>query len=150
MEKQFLVNEVSLMYKRKVDNTFEPIITAARDAERIFREYIPKESIDHKEFVYLMCLSSANKVLNVAKISEGGISGCIIDIRIVMQTALLSNAVGIILCHNHPSGNLKPSTQDIKITKTVKEAGEIMDIKLLDHLIITSESYYSFADDCII
>ncbi len=80
-------------------------------------------------------------------VSKGGISGTVTDVRIILQAALKSNASGLIICHNHPSGNLNPSESDTKITQKIKEAGNVMDIQLLDHLIINDEDYYSFADN---
>lgn len=149
MEKIPLVNEVQLMYKRK-NEISEYSIESSIDAVEIFRGQFPEGSIDHREFVFMMCLSQANKVLNVSKISEGGLSSCVLDVRLIFQTALLSNASAIILCHNHPSGSLRPSTEDLKITQEIKAAGKLMKIELLDHIIITSDSYYAFADDAII
>jgi DNA repair protein RadC len=80
-------------------------------------------------------------------VSKRGISGSIADIRIIFQAAIKANASGLIICHCHPSGNLNPSESDIKLTQKIKEAGNLMDIQLLDHLILTSESYYSFSDN---
>ena len=94
-----------------------------------------------------MLLSSRNTVLGMQKISQGGISETSVDLRIVMQGAILSNATALIACHNHPSGNLYPSASDDAITKKMKEACKIFDIRLFDHIIITDESYYSFADE---
>jgi len=95
-------------------------------------------------------LNQANEVLGIKRISECGISSTLVDVRIVMQAALLCNASGIIVAHNHPSGNLKPSTADIKMTEQIKEASKIMSMALLDHIILTSDTYYSFADDGMI
>ena len=81
------------------------------------------------------------------KVSEGAIDACIVDTRRIFQGALLTNSSSIIVAHNHPSGALKPSSQDIRITKEIKSAGEILKIKVLDHLILTSDGYYSMADD---
>jgi DNA repair protein RadC len=80
-------------------------------------------------------------------ISDGGISGTVTDVRLIMQCAILTNASDIILCHNHPSGNLVPSAMDSAATKQIKKACELMNIILFDHLIISPENYYSFADD---
>jgi DNA repair protein RadC len=93
-----------------------------------------------------MLLNRANKVLGIAQISQGGISGTVTDVRIILQYALKANASGIILCHNHPSGNTEPSESDLRITSKLKDAALVNDINLLDHLIITSEGYYSMAD----
>jgi DNA repair protein RadC len=81
-------------------------------------------------------------------VSKGGISGTVTDVRVILQAAIKTNASGIIVCHNHPSGNLNPSESDSKLTQKIKEAGNIMDIQLLDHLILTTDdNYYSFADN---
>ncbi|MBD3907313.1 JAB domain-containing protein, partial [Chryseobacterium muglaense] len=86
----------------------------------------------------------------IKKISECGISSTLVDVRIILQAALLCNASGIIISHNHPSGNLKPSSCDIKMTTQIKEAAKLMSMTLLDHVIMTSDSHYSFADDGMI
>jgi DNA repair protein RadC len=80
-------------------------------------------------------------------VSLGGISGTVTDVRIILQAALKANASGLLVCHNHPSGNLNPSDSDTTITRKIKEAGNLMDIQLLDHLILSSEDFYSFADN---
>ena len=106
--------------------------------------------IDYKEVFYVMLLNNSNHVLGVSKISEGGMTSTVVDIRILFQTALKSHAVAIILAHNHPSGNLKPSQSDIQLTKKIRLAGETLDIKLLDHVILTNENYFSFADESML
>ena len=95
----------------------------------------------------MLLLNRANNSLGWVKISEGGIAGTVMDIRIILQHALLAHASSIILAHNHPSGNLKPSEQDLRITKIIKEGSKLLDIQLVDHLIITESAFYSFADD---
>jgi DNA repair protein RadC len=98
-----------------------------------------------------MLLTRSNKVLGIASISKGGINGTVPDVRIILQYAIKANASGIIICHNHPSGNVQPSESDIAITRKVKESGYVMDIQLLDHLIIVPEGrYYSIGDEGII
>jgi len=105
--------------------------------------------LKHEEF-WILFLNRANKVINQMKLSQGGVSGTVTDVRIIMKKALEYLASGIIVCHNHPSGNLTPSEADIKITRKIKEAGELIDIQLLDHLIISEKNYYSFADNGIL
>jgi DNA repair protein RadC len=100
----------------------------------------------HEEF-WILFLNRSNKVINRMKLSQGGISGTVTDVRLVMKKAIENLASGIIVCHNHPSGNLNPSESDTRITQKIKEAGNIMDIQLLDHLIISEKEYYSFADN---
>ena len=92
-------------------------------------------------------MNQDNQVLGYTLISEGGITETCADVRLIMQAALLTNSVALILAHNHPSGNLKPSSQDIGLTKQVREAAQLMRIKVLDHIILTDAEYYSFADE---
>ena len=92
-------------------------------------------------------MNRSNSVLGIMEISKGGISGTVADIRIIFQAAIKANACGIIISHSHPSGNLNPSESDTRLTQKVKDAGILIDVQLLDHLILTSDSYYSFADN---
>ena len=95
----------------------------------------------------MLLLNRSNTVLGIMNVSKGGISGTVTDIRVLMQAAIKTNAPGIIVAHNHQSGNLTTSDTDTRITNKIKEAGQIMDIQLLDHLIIDTDDYYSFADN---
>jgi DNA repair protein RadC len=95
-------------------------------------------------------LNRANKVLGKFKVSQGGLSGTVIDTRIILKKALDNLASSIIICHNHPSGNKQPSNADVKITEKLKKAAEMLEIKLLDHIIIADKSYFSFADEGLI
>lgn len=106
-----------------------------------------ENTLQMQEEVKLLLLNRSNKVLGVYCHAKGGISGCIVDVRIILSVALKSLATGIILIHNHPSGNLKPSLDDIEITNKLKESCKLLDIMLLDHLIITKDDYFSFADE---
>lgn len=105
--------------------------------------------ITHEEFYYVF-LNRANKVIKLGKLSKGGLSGTVTDIRLLYKKAVLNSASGIIVAHNHPSGNLNPSESDIRITKKIKEAGSLLDIQLLDHLIMYDSDYYSFADNGVL
>lgn len=116
----------------------------------VFREHFDADEMDYRESFFALYLNQANKVLGIKKISECGISSTLVDVRIVMQAGLLCNATAIIVAHNHPSGNLKPSGCDIKMTAQIKEAAKILNISLLDHVILTSDSYLSFADEGLI
>ena len=95
----------------------------------------------------MLFLNRSNLIIDKAKISQGGIAGTVTDIRIIMKQAIDKLAVSIILCHNHPSGNLKPSEADSRITKKLKDSGEILDVAVLDHIIVSNASYFSFADE---
>ena len=104
--------------------------------------------LPHEEF-WIIYLNNSNKVISKAQLSKGGITGTLVDVRIVFKTALEMGATGLILCHNHPSGTLIPSDADKQITKKLKLAGDSLEIKVLDHLIVTETSYYSFVDEGI-
>lgn len=121
-----------------------PQIKCSRD---VFDLLSPSLSdLPHEEF-WILFLNRSNKVINRMKLSQGGISGTVTDVRMVMKRAIENLASGIIVCHNHPSGNLNPSESDTRITQKIKEAGNLMDIQLLDHLIVSDKDYYSFADN---
>ncbi|MHC1731336.1 MAG: JAB domain-containing protein [Bacteroidales bacterium] len=140
------IAEVRLKYSSRVSASDRPQVRCSTHALELFRETWDKETIELYEECKLMLLNRANKVLGIAQISQGGISGTVTDVRIILQYALKANASGIILCHNHPSGNEQPSEADLKISSKLKEAAMIHDITLLDHLIITNDGYYSMAD----
>jgi DNA repair protein RadC len=103
----------------------------------------------HEEF-WIIYLNNANKIISKFQLSKGGITGTLVDVRLVFKTALSLGAVGLILAHNHPSGTLKPSDSDKLITQKLKNAGEQLDIKILDHVIVTETNYYSFSDEGIL
>jgi DNA repair protein RadC len=119
-------------------------IRCSKDVADIFQPLLA--DLAHEEF-WILFLNRSNKVINRMKLSQGGISGTVTDVRLAMKKAIEYLASGIIVCHNHPSGNLNPSESDSKITQKIKEAGNLLDIQLLDHLIISEKEYYSFADN---
>ena len=119
-------------------------IGSSRDAFELLQPII--SDLEHEEF-WIIYLNNSNKVLHKAQLSKGGITGTLVDVRIIMRQALELGAVALILAHNHPSGTLKPSTADKQITQKIKFAGEALDIRVLDHLIVTQKTYLSFADD---
>jgi DNA repair protein RadC len=134
--------------RRKLAESPEiPQIKCSKDVADIFQPLL--SDLLHEEF-WILFLNRSNRVINRMKLSQGGISGTVTDVRIVMKKAIEYLASGIIVCHNHPSGNLNPSESDSKITQKIKEAGNLMDIQLLDHLIISDKDYYSFADNGLI
>jgi DNA repair protein RadC len=104
--------------------------------------------LPHEEF-WIVYLNNSNKILSKSQLSKGGITGTLVDVRIVFKSALEMGATGLILCHNHPSGTLVPSDADKQITKKLKLAGDSLEIKVLDHLIITETNYFSFVDEGI-
>lgn len=122
----------------------KPQISSSKNAYDVLKLHL--SDLRTEEF-WALFLNQSNKVMHIAKLTQGGINQSIVDIRILFKTALEYFSTGIIISHNHPSGNLKPSLEDINITKTIREAGNILNIQLLDHLIITQNSYLSFSDE---
>ena len=137
-------SEIKLTYRRQSTGI---IITSSHACDKLLRSYWDQDTLDFFESFVVIYLSQSNEVLGIHKIADGSLDACLVDIRKIMQGALLSNASGMILSHNHPSGNLKPSNQDLYLTKEIKKAGEILKIRVLDHIIITSHSYCSLADE---
>lgn len=133
--------------RRSAEARERKTITSSKDAFE--QMYATTADLDYEKF-WVMLLDQANKVIRIAEVSEGGITGTIADPKKIFKVALEGNACNIILCHNHPSGQLKPSEADLKITEKLKRSGEIIDIKVLDHLIIGIDGFFSFADEGIL
>ena len=131
--------------KSQVKSSDSVRITCAKDAAEILRHNWL--GIEHRESFYILLLNRANKVLGISLVSMGGLSGTAADPKIIYQTALKANASGIILAHNHPSGNLQPSSADIQLTSKLKQAGQWLDLPILDHIIMSEDSFLSFAED---
>jgi DNA repair protein RadC len=142
-----IVSEIELSYKSKVKAADRPKIASSLEAYEIALQLWNPNTLEYFEEFKILLLNNSNKVLGAYEVSSGGITGTVVDIRIIFTAALKGNASGIIMIHNHPSGKLIASQADIAITQKVKEAGRLLEIALLDHLIITNESYYSFVDD---
>jgi DNA repair protein RadC len=124
-----------------------PKIKSSKDAYTVLKPIY--SDFAHEEF-WVLYLDNSNKVIKRYQISKGGMTSTVVDSRIIFKKALLSGAVAIILSHNHPSGSLRPSEQDKALTNKIKEASAFMDIKLLDHIIVTDKSYFSFADEMLL
>lgn len=125
----------------------KPIVSTSRD----LANYLQSLFQDHNREIFAVAfLNQSNRINHIETVSEGGITGTIADPRIILKKALEENAVSLILCHNHPSGSLKPSRQDEEITKKIKEAAKYFDIKVLDHIIVSDSGYFSFADEGIL
>jgi len=119
-------------------------INSSKDAFDLLRPRMGE--LEHEEF-WILYLNNANKVLHSSLLSKGGLTGTLVDVRIVLRQALELGAVALVLAHNHPSGTLHPSEEDRKVTQKLKRASEALDVKVLDHLIITQKDYFSFADE---
>lgn len=143
-----IITALELGKRRQFEaSTQKPKITSSKDAFDIMQPIIG--DLQHEEF-WVVFLNNSNKVLAKEQISKGGLTATIVDVRLLFKKALELGAVGIIVCHNHPSEKLIPSNADKQITRKIKEAGITLDIKLLDHLIITEKAYFSFADEGIL
>ena len=147
-QQQTTVSEVQLIYKNKVKASDRKKITCSRDAYNVFMDNWNPEIIEFVEEFKILLMNRSNSVLGILEISKGGISGTVTDLRVIYVAAIKGNASGIICAHNHPSGNLNPSESDTRLTQKLKEAGSLLDIQLLDHLILSTEGdYYSFTDN---
>jgi len=138
--------EIEVSYKPKIKPSERIPVTSSADAEKVFR-MIWGLPMEHRESFYALYLNRANKALGYYLVSVGGISGTVVDPRIIFQTGLKANASSVIIAHCHPSGNRYPSDADKLITKKLKETGEIVEIRQLDHLILMPEGYTSLDDD---
>ncbi|MGM0934562.1 MAG: JAB domain-containing protein [Bacteroidota bacterium] len=145
------VNEIAIRYSGSIKTKLLPKISSSRDASAMLFEHWDKNNIELYESFKMLLLNNSNKVKGIYTLSTGGITGTLVDIRIVFAVVLKTVSTSIILAHNHPSGTLQPSQPDKLLTKKIKKAGELLDIKVLDHLILTPEGdYFSFADEGLI
>jgi len=141
------VNEVKVQYSKKIVGKVSNSQTAV-DYCKSIPEF--ENRMEYQEVFASIYIDNGNNILCHQIIGIGAISSAMADIRIIMSTALKTLSTKIILCHNHPSGNLKPSDADIKLTNKIKEAAQLFEIQVIDHIVLTKESYYSFADNCIL
>ena len=140
-----IIAEVQISYSSHIKAKDRMKVTGSMDAANAFRAIWP--AYDHIEFSYMLMLNRQNQILGYHQLSKGGMTGAVIDVRVIFQVALKACATSLILAHNHPSGNLDTSDADRKVTRQIKEAGKILDIPLLDHLIMTTDSFLSMADE---
>ena len=149
LERKAKPAEIKVTYRKK-SNSFDLIkVTQSSEIEELLRN-VWSNQIEYKEEMILFCLNRQNEVLGYSKVSSGGSSGTVIDNKIILQIALNTHSSGIIVAHNHTSGNLKPSQSDIEVTRRLRSACELIDIKLLDHIILSKESYLSMTDHGLI
>ena len=138
------ISEYSLKYtKSEIQKTK---ITTSESASNVIRKFY-FDDINIYESFFILLLNRANNTTGFAKISQGGTAGTVVDIKIIAKYAVESLSSAVIICHNHPSGNIKPSEADINITKKIKDALLLLDISLTDHIILSENNYYSFADN---
>lgn len=139
------VAEIQVSYNPSKVFNFK--IEDSRKSFELILQKWEQDRIEMQEEVKVLLLNRNNKVLGIYALAKGGITSCVVDVRIILAVALKALATGIILVHNHPSGNLQPSTDDKKITEQLNSSCKLMGITLLDHLIITKDDYFSFADE---
>ncbi|HSD06402.1 JAB domain-containing protein [Flavobacterium sp.] len=144
------VSEIELIYRTKIKASERPQIKSSKEAYRLALSAWNPNKIELFEQFKVLFLNNASRALGIYEISSGGITGTVVDLRLIFSAALKANATALIIIHNHPSGQLGASEADRQITRKIKEAGKLLDISLVDSLIITSENYYSFADDGIL
>ena len=144
----FSICEISVTYSTKVKASNRPKIAGSRDAYELV---LPVwDDIEYRESFCILLMNRANRVLGIAHVSMGGISGTVADPKVIFQHALKANASSLILLHNHPSNNTNPSEADFHLTRKLVEGGKLLDLAVLDHLIVTTDGYYSFADEGLI
>ncbi|WP_163381362.1 RadC family protein [Cyclobacterium sp. SYSU L10401] len=143
----FKISEVELVYRQRVRASERPKVTSSTEAYRLFRQNWDDCTINLLEEFKILLLDRSNKCMGLSNISKGGMSATVVDPKIVFTTALKAKACGLILGHNHPSENCVPSDLDVRLTDKMVRAGKLLDISVLDHIIVTNEGYYSFADE---
>lgn len=148
IETESRISEIELVYKKTIKSDDLPVITRSTEANKILRELWSNRIELCEEFIVVV-LNNANKCLGWVKVSQGGLTGTVVENKLILVTAIKSAATGIIIAHNHPSGNIIPSNADIAITKRLNECCKLFDISLIDHIILSgdTEKYYSFADE---
>ncbi|UCS92245.1 JAB domain-containing protein [Echinicola marina] len=141
------VAEIVLSYKANSKVSQKPQITSSLTAIRILRANWDESKIEFIEEFKVILLNRANRVLGIINASSGGTAGTVVDLKVIFGAAMKASATAMIISHNHPSGTLKPSEQDKRLTEKMVKAGKLLELPVLDHIIITTEGYYSFADE---
>jgi len=143
-----IIKEIKLSYS---NNGVEAVkVTDSNSAYKILLDNWDKDTIQLQEEFKVLLLNQDNIVLGIYNLSKGGVSGTVVDVKLLLASAIKANASSIIIAHNHPSGNLKPSENDNRLTKKIKEACKLVDLSLLDHLIVTKDGFFSYSDSGII
>ena len=142
-----IVSEVELVYKSKVKASQRPQLKRVADVAEFLRQNWDKNRIELQEHFKVILMNRNHRVLAIYEASTGGVAGTVADPKLIFMAALKMNASNLIISHNHPSGNLEPSQADKMLTQKIKDAAILLDMRLLDHVIITTEGFYSFADE---
>ncbi|MDG1729908.1 MAG: JAB domain-containing protein [Algibacter sp.] len=142
------VNEIKISYREKLSTSNGLSIKSSEDAAKLIFDGWNQDTIGFQESFKVLLLNNANKIKGIYQVSTGSITGTLVDMRILFAVIIKTLSVGIILCHNHPSGKLKPSEVDKQLTSKIQQAAKLFDVNVLDHLIIIPDgNYYSFADN---
>ena len=147
MNKTYRLSEVKLSYRTRLNPSNRVKINCPADCYKLLLNHWDKGQMEHKESFKIILLNQSHTVLGIYHVSDGGISDTTVDVRLILQAAILSNASSLVLAHNHTSGNLKPSHNDSISTIRIKQAAALMGIKVYDHLIVCKDNYYSFANE---
>ena len=147
MNTDYIVAEVELSYRNRVPYKDRKKVVTSEDAYNILLNNHDDDTIDYTETFKVLYLNHAGQVVGCKTLSTGGITATCVDVRNIMQAALLTNATAMVLAHNHPSGSTRPSRQDDELTRKVVDAARLLDIKVADHIILTSEDFYSYNDE---
>jgi len=141
------VAEIELVYRTKIKASLRPTISKSQHAYEVLIGHWDMNKIELQEQFKIVLLNTSGKVIGIYESGSGGSENCVVDLRLIFACALKANAKKLILCHNHPSGNLKASEGDLRLTQHMIQAGKLLDIPVIDHLIITAEGYLSLADE---
>ena len=147
VSEMYKIAEIELVYKTKVKASQRPQVTSSKEVYQILLQCWDENKIEFVEQFKVLLLNRAGRILGIYEVSSGGVSGTVADPKLIFSAALKANASSLILAHNHPSGNTKPSEADRQLTRKVKEGGKLLDISVLDHIIVTTEGYRSLADE---
>lgn len=143
----YKIAEIELVYRTNVKASQRPQVTTSKEVYQILMQCWDRNKIEFVEQFKILLLNRAGRVLGIFEVSSGGVSGTVADPKLIFSAALKANASSLILAHNHPSGNTAPSEADRSLTRKVKEAGKLLEISVLDHVIVTTEGYRSLADE---
>lgn len=141
------IAEIQISYSTKIPKQERLKITSSRSAYQVLLNSWNINLIELQEEFVVLILNNSNEILGIFNLAKGTVQGVQVDLRLLFTVALKANGVGIIIAHNHPSGSITPSSADIDITEKIKKNGDMLNVKLLDHIILTRDNYYSFADD---
>lgn len=146
----FMAGEMKLTYRSNLTFDNQKSVQTTKQAIDVLRTYFDVETIELKEFFKVLLLNAGCQVIGCAQVAEGGLNRMLVDVKNIFQVALLGNAASIIVAHNHPSGSVRPSMDDIELTEKIKRAGQLLQVQVDDHIIMTKDSYFSFNETGLI